>query len=87
MKRNLKISLMTELTELAKSFREGQQEYLQGMRRLKTKRKELTKFDDGEELDEDEMRSVKDIEERVQFDPVTFMLYLIMFTFLIGIHR
>ncbi len=63
---------MTELTELAKSFREGQQDYLQGMRRLKTKRKELTKFDDGDDLDEDELRSAQEIEDRVQYDPVCF---------------
>jgi hypothetical protein len=70
MKTNLKTSLMTELTVLAKEFREGQQDYLQAMRRLKSKRKELTKFDDGQELDDDELRTAQEIEDRVQYDPV-----------------
>jgi hypothetical protein len=70
MKTNLKTSLMTELTILAKGFREGQQDYLQAMRRLKSKRKELTKFDDGQDLDDNELRTAQEIEDRVQYDPV-----------------
>ncbi|KAL0483541.1 SNARE syntaxin16 [Acrasis kona] len=63
LKKNLKISLVTELTELAKSFRESQQEYLHGMKRLKSKRKELTMFDDGED-DADEAEA----QARMQYD-------------------
>ncbi|KAL0486814.1 SNARE syntaxin 16 [Acrasis kona] len=60
--KNTKQSLMTELTELARDFRTEQQAYLKGMERLKSKKKELTKFDDDADLEDADEKTLQQLQ-------------------------
>jgi vacuolar-type H+-ATPase subunit I/STV1 len=63
--KNLKMSLATEFSELAKEFRIEQQDYLKGLQRLKEKRKELTHFtDEPAALNAEEQKRIEELEQQ-----------------------
>jgi syntaxin 16 len=72
MKRNCKISLVNELNELSKVFRDEQSEYLKNVQRLKLK-KNMNKVNYSEpsyrDLDPEEAERLQELELKLQQDP------------------
>jgi len=63
---NLKMKLVTELADLSKGFRMSQQHYLQGLRALKEKRKEMNAIDYAlADSDEEEERAVDEMLDKI----------------------
>ncbi|KAL9652339.1 hypothetical protein ABK040_011995 [Willaertia magna] len=75
-KKNLKMSLVTELNDLSKRFREQQQDYLQRLKSLKQRKQnvmvykseEINHSNLEEELTEEEQERINMLEQK-QFDP------------------
>ena len=68
LKRNLKISLVNELNDLSKQFRDEQAEYLKNLERMKARRREnMTKYDEDEtDLDPEEKQRIIELEQKLQ---------------------
>jgi len=72
MLRNLKISLVNELNDLSKVFRDEQSEYLKNMERLKAKKRDNKvnyEETDYSDLEPEQKRRIMELEQKLQADP------------------
>jgi len=72
MKKNLKISLVNELNDLSRVFRDEQTEYFKSMDRLKSKKRDnKVNYDERghDDLDPEERQKMIEMEQQLQADP------------------